>query len=64
MVAWILSALLIVTLASAPGAPAAEIVPAERAADAVGSTVTIEGDVASARLESDTLVLELAPVGE
>jgi len=39
----------------------AVVVPAEDAATYVGSSVTVEGDVASARREGDAVVLELAP---
>jgi hypothetical protein len=39
------------------------VIDARDAADYVGSTVTVEGDVASARLEPIGMVLELEPVG-
>jgi hypothetical protein len=46
-----------------PGVPA-EIVDAADASAHVGSAVTIEGDVATARSDANGLVLELAPLGE
>jgi hypothetical protein len=46
-----------------PGVPA-EIVDAADASAHVGSAVTVEGDVATARSDADGLVLELAPLGE
>jgi hypothetical protein len=45
-----------------PAVPA-ELVDAADAAAHVGSSVTIEGDVAVARADADGLVLELAPLG-
>jgi hypothetical protein len=55
-------------LAGAVAGPAiihahAETVDAADAADHVGSTATVEGDVAVARSDADGLVLELAPLG-
>jgi len=48
---------------AAPAVPA-EIVDAADALDHVGTAVTIEGDVALAHSDAESLVLELAPVGE
>jgi hypothetical protein len=60
------SLLLAATIAAVVAVPAAraEVVDAADALAHVGSSVTIEGDVAVARSDSEGLVLELAPVGE
>src|SRR5262249_9317127 len=58
-----MAALVIVALVGVCAARAAEVVDAADAANHVGTIVTVEGDVAVARSETDGLVLELAPVG-
>ena len=55
--------LLLAASASAAWRAGTAVVPAEDAASAAGSAVTIEGDVATAHVDPDGLVLELAPVG-
>jgi hypothetical protein len=56
-------AVALVSLALACPAAGATVVDAGDAARYVGSTVTVEGDVAAARSEPIGLVLELAPIG-
>lgn len=54
---------LLIGVAAGWSAARADVVPAEDAATYAGSSVTVEGDVASVTRDADAIVLELAPGG-